>query len=249
MALSSPGSEPDADAELPVQPRRVARARRSHTRRTALSVGVIVEAAIEVLDETGVAGLTMRNVAAQLGTGAASLYAYVSGKEELLELVYDELVGRVPLPAEPDPARWREQAKGMLTGMRDVLAAHRDAALAGLGRVPTSPQTLAAAESLCAVLRAGGLSDYAVALGLDLLILYVSACAFEDGLLHAGGASDEDVVRYFEDVHRFYAQLPASRYPVLAAIAPDMFDHDDVERFEFGLDVLLDGLAGIGRGH
>ena len=48
------------------------------------------------------AGLSMRKVAQRLNTGAASLYAYVSGKDELLELVFDELIGQVPLP-EPDP--------------------------------------------------------------------------------------------------------------------------------------------------
>ncbi len=55
-------------------------------------------AAVEVLDESGVAGLSMRKVAQRLDTGAASLYAYVSGKDELLELVFDELVGQVDAP-------------------------------------------------------------------------------------------------------------------------------------------------------
>ena len=63
-------------------------------RRTALTVDGIVAAAIEVLDEGGMAGLSMRRVAQRLGTGAASLYAHVSGREELLELVVDELVAR-----------------------------------------------------------------------------------------------------------------------------------------------------------
>ena len=77
-------------------------------------------AAIEVLDEAGVVGLSMRRVADQLGTGAASLYAHVSGKDELLELVFDELVGQVPLP-EPDPTIWREQVRQMLRDLRAVL--------------------------------------------------------------------------------------------------------------------------------
>ena len=110
---------------------------------------MIVAAAIEVLDEAGYAGLTMRRVAERLGTGAASLYAHVSGREELLELVFDALVGQVKLE-EPDPARWREQVYRLLRDLRDILASHTDAALAGLGRVPTAPQTLAAAEVLTA---------------------------------------------------------------------------------------------------
>ena len=200
-----------------------------------------MSAAIEVLDETGVVGLSMRRVADRLGTGAASLYAHVSGKDELLELVFDELVSRVPLP-EPDPARWREQVHQMLGDLRDTLASHRDAALAGLGRVPTSPRTLVAAEALVAVLRAGGLSNRVIALGFDQLILYVSACAFEAGLFELAATNPGDVSRYFAEVHAFYAALPADRFPVLASISPDLTGHDAKARFAFGISVLIAGL-------
>ena len=47
-------------------------------------------------------------------------------------------------------------------------------------------------------------------------------------------------------MHAFYAALPAERYPVLASIAPDMTGHDHVERFSFGLDVLIAGLEAVG---
>ncbi len=200
---------------------------------------MIVAAAIEVLDEAGYAGLSMRRVADRLGTGAASLYAHVSGREELLELVFDALVGQVKLE-EPDPARWREQVHRMMRDFRDILASHTDAALAGLGRVPTSPQTLAAAEVLTAVLRAGGLTDRVIGLGFDQLVLYVSGSAYEAGLYRK--ADPAELGRYFAGVHAFYASLPADRYPVLTAIAPAMTGPDGDERFEFGLSVLIAGL-------
>ena len=232
-------------AALPSPPRFPRPAKRP-SRRTALTVEAIVAAAIEVLDEAGVVGLSMRRVADRLGTGAASLYAHVTGKDELLELVFDELVGQVPLP-EPDPLIWREQVRQMLRDLRAVLSSHRDAALAGLGRIPTSPKTLAAAETLVATLRAGGLSDRAVALGLDQLTLYVSAEAFEEGLMEEG-MTPEDVQRYYDEVHDFYRRLPADRFPVLASIAADMTGPDGEERFEFGLDVLIDGLESVSAG-
>ena len=181
----------------------------------------------------------MRRVAERLGTGAASLYAHVSGREELLELVFDALVGQVRLE-EPDPARWREQVHRMLRDLRDILASHTDAALAGLGRVPTAPQTLAAAEVLTATMRAGGLTDRVIALGFDQLILYVSAAAYEAGLYRR--TDPAEIERYFAGVHAFFASLPPARYPVLAAIAPDMTGADGDDRFRFGLDVLLGGL-------
>jgi len=235
-----------ASAALPPPPR-FPRPSKRPTRRTALTVDAIVTAAIEVLDEAGVAGLSMRRVADQLGTGAASLYAHVSGKDELLELVFDELVGQVPLP-EPDPKVWREQVRQMARDLRGVLMSHRDAALAGLGRIPTSPKTLAAAETLVAVLRAGGLSNRAIALGVDQLTLYVAAEAFEEGLMEHGGMTSTDVQRYYDDVHAFYLRLPADRFPVLASVAAEMTGPDGDERFEFGLDVLIAGLESVSVG-
>jgi AcrR family transcriptional regulator len=224
---------------LPAPPRRVARRRAAAGRKPTLSVPVIVAAAIEVLDEAGVAGLTMRRVAERLGTGAASLYAHVSGREELLELVFDALVGQVKLE-KPDPARWREQVHRLMRDFRDVLASHTDAALAGLGRVPTSPQTLAAAEVLTGVLRAGGLTDRVIALGFDQLVLYVSASAYEAGLYRK--ADPAELERYFAGAHAFYASLPRDRYPVLTSVAPDMTGVDADDRFEFGLSVIIAGL-------
>jgi hypothetical protein len=51
-----------------------------------------------------------------------------------------------------------------------------------------------------------------------------------------------ELERYFAGVHGFYASLPASRYPVLVAIAPEMTGPDAEDRFEFGLGVLIAGL-------
>jgi AcrR family transcriptional regulator len=239
-------STPIPESALPTPPR-PRRRREPPTRRTALTVEGIVAAAIDVLDETGVSGLSMRRVAQRLGTGAASLYAHVSSKEELVELVFDELVGRVPLP-EPDPERWREQLHQMATDLRQILISHRDVALAGLGRIPTSPKVLRAAEVVVAVMRAGRLSDRVVALGLDQLLLFVSASAFEDSLYEHSGMSPEEIAGYFDEVHAFYQRLPTDRFPVLASIAADMTGPDDVERFEFGLTALIAGFETMSRG-
>jgi AcrR family transcriptional regulator len=233
-----------ASAALPPPPRRLTRPQsRQAARRPGLTVDQVVAAAVSVLDEGGVAGLSMRKVAERLGTGAATLYAYVSGRDELLELVFDELIGTVPLP-EPDPERWREQVVTMMGDLRTVLTSHRDAALASLGRIPTSPNTLAAAESLVAVLRAGGLSDRAIGLGVDVLILYVSASTFEDSLLDQSMGADE-VQAYHQGIHDFYAALPADRFPMLASLGDHMTGPDGDERFDFGLEVIIAGLEAV----
>jgi len=193
------------------------------------------------MDEAGLEKLSMRQVAERLGTGVASLYGYVSSKEELLELVFDELVGRVPLP-EPDPGRWRQQVFGMLDGLRRQLAAHRDAALAGIGRVPTSANTLRAAEVLVTTLRAGRISDRNIALGFDQLVLYVCAYAYEESVFAHSDMDSDAVAEYYRQVHTFFRALPPAEFPTLASLADAMTGPDADERFAFGLDAILKGL-------
>jgi AcrR family transcriptional regulator len=241
---STPRPAPD-DAALPPPPRHGPH-REPPRRRTALTAEAIVQAALAVLDASGVAGLSMRRVAEQLGTGASSLYAHVSGKEELLELVFDELVGQVPLP-EPDAEHWREQVIAMMTGLRDVLVGHRDAALAGLGRVPTTPNTLAASEVLVTAMRLGGLADRVIGLALDQLTLYVSASAFEASIYGDAFTSDDDRRRYFDEVHRYYEALPPDRFPVMTSLIEDITGFDGEDRFRFGLEVFLAGFEAMSR--
>jgi hypothetical protein len=97
------------------------------------------------------------------------------------------------------------------------------------------------------VMRAGGLSDHVIALGLDQLILYVAASAFEQSLYEHGDMSAEEVEQYFEEVHAFYSSLPADRFPVLASIADDMVGFDADARLQFGLDALVAGLEAVSR--
>ncbi|HTX45757.1 MAG TPA: TetR/AcrR family transcriptional regulator [Solirubrobacteraceae bacterium] len=237
MSSSSPA--------LPPAPRRPARTTaRQAARRPGLTVEQVVAAAIAVLDEEGVAGLSMRKVAERLGTGAATLYAYVSGREELLELVFDELVGTVALPSPSDPKRWREEVMTAFRSLHAVLVSHRDAALAGLGRIPTTPKTMAASEAMGTVMRAGGLSDRAIALGLDTLMLYVCAAAFEDSMFDRT-MSPEDLRAYHDSVDDFFRALPGDQFPVLTSLIEPMTGPDGEERFDFGLEVILAGLEAV----
>jgi AcrR family transcriptional regulator len=227
---------------IPTPPR--SRRHRRPTRRTALTLDAIVAAAVETVDESGVAGLTMRRVADRLGTGPASLYAHVSGRDELLELTFDELVGQVPLPT-PDPARWREQVIAFVSDLYGILMSHSDAALAGFGRVPTSSKALEAGETLAMVMSGGGLTDRVVALGLDQLLLYTCASAFEDGVFSRSGMTTEEEDRYRADIDLFYANLPAERFPTISRMHRTLTEPDDTERFRFGIELLVAGLEAL----
>ena len=90
---------------------------RQRPARAPLSREAIVDAALRVLDREGAAGLSMRRVADELGTGPASLYWHVANKDALIDLIVDRVAGEVPLP-EPDPDRWQEQLRDWLLGVR-----------------------------------------------------------------------------------------------------------------------------------
>jgi AcrR family transcriptional regulator len=211
-------------------------------RRPPLDRDQVVEAALELLDEVGLDGLSMRRLAARVGVKAASVYWHVRDKEELLDLVFDRVIGEVEVP-EPDPPHWREQVWEVACRMRRVANAHRDIGRVQLGRFPIGPNALALSEGLLAIFRAGGLPDRASAYFAALLPLYVSAFSLEEAseLRSSGGeeASSEEVLHKIRD---YFTSLPAERFPNLSALADEVTGGEPDERFEFGLGLLLDGL-------
>src|ERR1700748_3245060 len=106
-----------AEGEIPAPPWQRLPDRSSRKRREPISREAIVAAAIQLLDREGLTALSMRRLGEQLGAGAASLYWHVGSKDGLLDLVLDELIGEVEIPA-PDPARWQEQLKEMARSQR-----------------------------------------------------------------------------------------------------------------------------------
>jgi hypothetical protein len=100
-------------------------------------------------------------------------------------------------------------------------------------------------DGMAAILRAGGLSDVILAKGLDQLLLFVCADAFEEGTLEGTGMTSEEITRYYHDIHAFYTHLPVDLYPTLTQVGPHMVDLE-VDRFDFGLNLM--GSSGIAVG-
>lgn len=236
---------PVSTPELPPRPRLPSpgggRARRA-SRQRVLTREAIVDAALAIVDHEGLDALTMRTVAHSLGTGAASLYAHVGSKDELLELVVERVLGEVKLPDAPDPARWMDQLKEMARSIRTVWAQHRDLARASFARIPVGESGLLGGEAMIGVMRAGGLSDRAIAFGIDLLALYVGAIAYEESLQPVDQSTTE---QFIAELHDYFAALPTDRFPNMVALAAALTAGDGEERFEFGLDVLIRGLIAV----
>lgn len=185
----------------------------------------------------------MRKLAERLGTGAASLYWHVSNKQELLQLVFERVAQEVRLP-EPDPSRWQEQLKAMGREMRQVFKRHRDVARLSFGRIPAGPDVARLVEWMFQLLQPAGIPDRVIALAGDLLGLYVGAYAFEESLgLASPTGEDQSPEEIVSMLREWTRSLPEDRFPITRRMADLMFDADVDERFEFGMEVIVRGLA------
>ena len=128
---------------------------RQARRRAPISREAIVDAAVRLLDREGLGALSMRRLADEIGTGAASLYWHVGSKDGLLDLVLDRLIGEEEVP-DPDPARWREQLKDVARAQRRISLRHPYIVRISIGRIPMGQNALRYSERVLAILRAGG---------------------------------------------------------------------------------------------
>lgn len=232
-------------AEIPTPPWK--RTRPSTPPRVQLTRELIVDAALRLLDRDGLDGVSMRRVADELGAGAASLYAHVANKEELLELVLDRVIGEVDVP-DPDPERWQDQLREVGMQMYEIYGTHMDIAGVSLANVPTTPNSMRIAERMFAIMLAGGVPPKVASWSLDRFALYIAADAYEGSLLEkrrrASGLSPADFIEKFTAEFRdFYASLPPEEFPSITGHLTELTIGSSRDRFAFGLDMMVRSLA------
>jgi AcrR family transcriptional regulator len=204
-----------------------------------LSIERICEAALGILDEAGLRELTMRRLAEELGTGPASLYRYVSSREELLVEVADLVLGELEAP---DPAlKWRDAVEQLAHDLRRVLVGHRGVVLMSSNAPLLGPNAMHIREMFWSVMdRDGCEPQFAIHVYSSVMHFIVCSAVFSAGVSRRGdtawsGKASSGLLELLD-------LLPARKYPTVLkfsdyADTPDP-DHD----FTFGLRALLDGL-------
>jgi TetR/AcrR family tetracycline transcriptional repressor len=210
-------------------------------RRQPLTRVQVVETALEVLDESGLAGLTMRHVAERLGVKSASLYWHVRDKDELLNLVADAICAEIRTPSST--SRWRERLLELAWEYRRVLLAHRDAALLMASTLPVGPHRLRLAESGLATMLEAGFSPEITARASLLFTDYVTNFVVEESRWEALATAFDPDSDSGDAIREWFEALPADQYPSLVALAEHLTDPDSEARFEFGAAILLAGLS------
>jgi len=210
--------------------------RRGRAPRPQLSRDVVVAAALKVVETDGGDALTMRRVADEIGVSASALYGYVVNKEELVQLVLEQIIGEASMPQ--DAVGWEDFVRGFAREMLGIFRRHRGVAGLTLGRVPFGPAMLEGGERMLAELRAGGVPDQVAAFVGDLGSLYVGAYAYEEDVSPIAAPAD-----FQEQAGQWLKSLPADRFPNTVALADLLVAGTGDDRFEWGLDILVRGIA------
>ncbi|MFC7546662.1 TetR/AcrR family transcriptional regulator [Plantactinospora sp. GCM10030261] len=236
------------------------RERVSRRGRPDLSVERIVRAAIEVADADGLAALSMRRVAEKLGVGTMSLYTYVPGKGELLDVMLDTVSAETLDPdpdTEPaDPGDWRTRLDRIARRNWALYLRHPWLLqVAAASRPPLGPNTIAKYERELRAVDGIGLTDLEMDAVVTLVTGYVHGAvrgAVEAAQAAAStGLTDEQ----WWHAHAPYLEkvLDPRRYPLAARVGSAAGQEyraagDPARAFEFGLARILDGIEVLVRG-
>lgn len=211
--------------------------------RPGLSLGRIVAAAIEVADADGLGALSMRKVAERFGTTTMSLYRYVPGKAELVELMRDAVYGEVPL----EPADGLDWRAGLERWARRAWAIYQRhpwlVHSAGSRRLP-GPNIMAGYDHALDVASRGGLAPAQVIAVVNLVGGFVESVARQAGetaeLQRRTGISHE---RWWSERESLFERLDA--YPALGRLWEAGGMDEPLDPFEFGLQRTLDGVQAL----
>lgn len=208
--------------------------------RIPLSRERVLSAAVGLADEHGLRALTMRRLAEELGAEAMSLYYHVAKKEDVLDGIVDVVaqeINETVTRLEPGPD-WRQTARRRILAARQVFLRHRWAPALFETRSSTSLEVLKYYDALVGLMREGGFSHDRIHHALHAL--GSRALGFSQELFDPSAGASAEVPAAMA------AQLP-NLVGMLSEIAHDDPDStlgwcDDQAEFEFGLDLILDGL-------
>jgi TetR/AcrR family tetracycline transcriptional repressor len=217
--------------------------RKGEAPREPLTPERIADTALAIIDAEGVDGLTVRGLAQALGVGTMTVYWYVRNKDEVLDMVADRLLVGVALEAAPSD--WRDAVRAEAVAVRDALLRHARAVPITVSRGSFGPNGLRLLESSLAMLRAAGFSADGAADAYFAISNYVIGCCLFEASRPGAGGDDPgpDAQAQPARAGRYVSLLPPDRFPNVVEAAPRLFAGSPDDRFAFGLECLIEGLA------
>jgi len=207
-------------------------------RRGRLNRDRVLRAAVTLADGDGIESLTMRKLGVELGVEAMSLYNHVANKGDLLDGMIDIVFGEIDLPT--DDTDWRAAMRERAISAREVLSRHRWAIGLMESRSTPGPATLRHHDAVLGMLRAASFSVAMAAHAYSVLDSYIYGFALQEPSLPF------ETVGETKDVTReIMARFGTGEYPHLTEMAVEHVMRPGYrygDEFEYGLDLILDGL-------
>jgi AcrR family transcriptional regulator len=205
--------------------------------RTPLSRERVLRAAIALADTSGIDSLSMRNLGQKLQVEAMSLYNHVANKDDILDGIVDLVFSEIELPA--DRADWKSAMRKRAISAHKALLRHPWAPSLMQSRTKPGPATLRHHDSVLGSLRKAGFTLVMAAHAFSAIDGYVYGFALQQ--INLPLQSKEQVAEVGDNILR---QL-AGEYPYLTEMITEHAmkpGYDYAEEFQFGLDLILDGL-------
>ena len=205
----------------------------------------MLRAAMKQADEGGFDSLSMRKVAGEVGVEAMSLYNHVANKEDMLDGLVEIIFGEIEFPA-PGEADWRTAMRQRAISMRQALNRHSWAVGLMEGRMRPGPASMRNHNDVMGCLREAGFSFRAAVHAYSVMDAYIYGFALQERGLPFD--TPEESAQVIAAQRRNVPDMDA--YPYLVEVAAELakggYDYDT--EFEFGLDLILDGIERLEAG-
>jgi AcrR family transcriptional regulator len=205
----------------------------------------IISAAVELIESEGVDALSMRRLAAQLGSGVMSLYNHIPGREALLDGVAEHVMSGIDVTTDPD-ASWEDQVRGQARAFRQVARAYPRCTMVVVSRPATSAVELRPIEQALATLRSAGFGGDDAIRVVRAFVAYVVGSLLREvgvapGLVPQRPLSQDQAVLQAD---RPIALDPV-HFPNVTSMSGELLHRDYDADFDFGLDLLVRAVADL----
>jgi TetR/AcrR family transcriptional regulator, tetracycline repressor protein len=211
--------------------------------RRALTEDEILDATLQLLDEGGANGVSVRGIAARVGVAPNAVYTYFADKAAVIRALVERLFGEVDHGVFADRAQpWRQRVESLAVELRARLAAHPGAVILMIGQPRTGPNALALSERLLQLFADAGLTPTDAARASHLLFGYV----FSSVALDVADLSQSEPPTTEQRItarHQTFAAAPVDQFPRVKAAAAALAGNISAEQYLWGLHRILDGIT------
>ncbi|HUA30693.1 MAG TPA: TetR/AcrR family transcriptional regulator C-terminal domain-containing protein [Streptosporangiaceae bacterium] len=203
----------------------------------------IITAAIELIEQEGPDALSMRRIAAELGSGVMSLYNHVPSKAVLLDGVAERVLSGIDFTTEPG-MNWEDQVRAQARAFRQIARAYPRCTMVVVSRPVNSAAAMLPMEHALATLRDAGFSAEEAVRGVRAFIAYIIGSLLREVGVSPGLGPQRPLN---QDPATLSADRPLhlnpSEFPQVVGVSEELMNRDHDADFEFGLNLLVRAVA------